>query len=304
MYYDPAKVRAGGPSQFITPPGETLARFSRRYLSPDARFRLRVLQADLGNFFFLQHRQVDGFLVTAKHSGSQWLKYMLSAGIAHRHGVPPPAFSTGPGADDIVGHPTRRRRYPALPHIATSHTIPSALQPYSPALVARRPPIVVLVRDIEPTLLAGYRKWRGHYETLSPTPLENFAAGDPGGRRFIADAWWYVHFFNRWGTWEAADPARVLVVQYESLQADTEQTLTRIAAHLKLDFSAADLTAALAFRDPEIIRARQDPDAIDVIFSSADAEAPYFNAQSRASVRGILRRHLKYRLGYEMKGLD
>ena len=113
MYYDPEKVRAGGPSQFITPPGETWAQLSRRVLSPAVRFRLRLLQADLGNFSLLQHRnRADGFLVTAKHSGSQWLKYMLSVGIAHQHNVPPPQYATGPHADDIIGHPARPRRGP------------------------------------------------------------------------------------------------------------------------------------------------------------------------------------------------
>lgn len=299
MYYDPAKVRAGGPSQFIPPPGEGLAGFSRRYLPAEARFRLRVLQADLGNFFFLQHRHMDGFLVTAKHSGSQWLKFMLSVAIARRHGVSPPAFCTGPRADDIIGHPARPRRYAALPRIATSHTIPSALQRFIPA-VAGRAPIVVLVRAIAPTLLAGYRKWRGHYDTISDAPLDAFAAGDPGGRRYIADAWWYVHFFNRWGAWQQADPARILIVRYEDLCADPACVLGQIGGHLRLDLSAGDIAAALEFRTPEAVRARQDPGAIDMIFAAPEAAAAAFSVANRASIHAILRRHLRFPLGYDI----
>ena len=302
MYGDATKVRAGGPSQFIPPPGETIARLARRYLPSGLRFRLRLLQADLGNFFFVQHRHVDGFLVTAKNGGSHWLKFMLSVGIAHTHGVSPPQFSTGPQAEDIIGHPARKRRYPGMPQICTTHTIPSALQRHVPRFLARRPPIVVLVRHIEPAMLSSYLKWRGHYETLSATPLDDFARGDPIGRRFVADAWWYVHFFNRWGAWEAADPGRVLIVRYEDLVADTPAWLSRIATHLRLDFDPAAMHAALAFASKEAMRARQDPDAGEVIVPSIETSPIAFSAENLGAIRAILRRYLRYDFGYGLKG--
>jgi hypothetical protein len=298
MYGDASKVRAGGPSQFIPPPGERLARLSRRYLPPGLRFRLRVLQADLGNFFFVQHRHVDGFLVSAKNGGSHWLKYMLSAGLAQLHGVPPPAFSTGPRAEDIIGHPARPRRHAGMPQICTTHTIPSGLQRFVPRWVARRPPIVVLVRDVEAAMLSNYVKWRGRYETLSATPLADFARGDPGGRRFVADAWWYVHFFNRWGAWAAADPARVLIVRYEDLAADTEGWLARIAAHLRLGFDAAALAAALKFAGRDTIRDKQDPDAGEVIVPDHAASRPAFSDADRQAIHQIQSHYQRYSLGY------
>jgi hypothetical protein len=298
MYYDPERVRAGGPSQFITPPGETWAQLSQRVLSPASRFRLRLLQADLGNFSLLQHRnRADGFLVTAKHSGSQWLKYMLSVGIAHQHNVPPPKYATGPQADDIIGHPARLRRYANLPRIATSHTMPSALMRYVPA---GRAPITILVRNIEPALLAGYRKWQGHYDTLAENPRAAFAAGDPGGRRYIADAWWYVHFFNRWGAWAKADPARIQIVRYEDLCADPKMTLVRISAHLRLAWERASLDAALAFVSPGSIQALQDPEAVDRVFSPPESAAGLFSEQDRVAMREILRRHLRHDFGFEI----
>jgi hypothetical protein len=298
MYGDATKVRAGGPSQFIPPPGETAARLARRYLPPGLRFRLRLLQADLGNFFFVQHRNVDGFVVTAKNGGSHWLKFMLSVGIAHRHGLPPPKFSTGPQAEDIIGHPARKRRYPDMPQICTTHTIPSALQRHVPKFLVRRPPIVVVVRQIEPAMLSSYRKWRGHYETLSPTPLDDFARGDPGGRRFVADAWWYVHFFNRWGAWAAADPDRILIVRYEDLVADTNAWLARIAAHLRLHFDPAAMRAALAFAGKEAMRARQDPDAGELIVPHLEAAPIAFSAGNLDAIHAILRRYLRHDFGY------
>ena len=212
-------------------------------LPPAWRFRIRVLRADLGNFFFIQHRRIDGFVVTGKNSGSHWLKYMLSAGIAQQHGLPLPAFSTGQAADDIVGHASRKRRYQGIPLIGTSHSIPSALHRFVPRLLARRPPIVVMVRNIDAALQSNYRKWHRDYMA----PPGDFARGDPAGRRFVADAWWYVHFFNRWGGWAKADPTRILIVRYEDLQADPALWLPRIASHLQLGFDAAANAAALAF---------------------------------------------------------
>ncbi|MDX2290695.1 MULTISPECIES: sulfotransferase, partial [Streptomyces] len=111
-------------------------------------------------------------------------------------------------------------------------TIPSALQPWLARRFARRPPIVVMVREIHAAMLSNYGKWAEQY----PAALAEYARGDPSGRRFIADAWWYVHFFNRWGAWAAAEPGRVLLIRYEDLVADPATWLARVATHLRLDF--------------------------------------------------------------------
>ncbi len=295
-----SKARAGGPSQFVPRRGEAIAQLARRYLPETLRFRLRVLQADLGNFFFIQHRHVDGFIVTGKNSGSHWLKFMLSAGLAQQHGLPLPAFSTGQSADDIIGHPSRPRRHQGIPLIGTSHSIPSGLHRFVPRLLARQPPIVVLVRNIDDALQSNYRKWQRDYKA---TPAE-FARGDPAGRRFVADAWWYVHFFNRWGGWSAADPARILVVRYEDLQARPELWLPRIAGHLELGFDAAATQAALSFTSKDAIRERQDPAAGEIIVPDPDGvPPPTFTAADWRTVHAILDTHLRYDFGYRSKPL-
>ena len=267
-----------------------------RATMPDwARFRLRVLRADLGNFFFIQHRHVDGFLVSGKNSGSHWLKYMLSAGLAAQHGLEPPAHSTGQGAEDIIGHPARPRRYADVPRIGTTHTIPSALVRYVPRLLARRPPIVLLLRAIDAAMLSNYTKWQAQYETS----LADFARGDPSGRRFVADIWWYVHFFNRWGEWAEADPARILVVRYEDLVAAPAVWVPRIAGHLKLEFSDVALQQALRFTSKQAIRERQDPNAGEVIVPD-DAGAPRaaFDGRDMQAMSAILARYLRHDFGY------
>lgn len=267
------------------------------YRSPLPRwlqFRIRVLRADLGNFFFLQHRHVDGFLVTAKNSGSHWLKFMLSAGLAHKHGLDLPAFSTGREADRIIGHPKGKARMPGVPLIGTTHTIPSALCRFACAFTRRRPPIVLMVRDIPSAMLSNYNKWRLQY----PSSTAEYAAGDPSGRRFIADAWWYVHFFNRWGAWAAAEPARIMVLRYEDLQADPALFLARAAAHLGLGLSREDLDFAVSFASKDAIRSRQDPNAGETIVPDPEAARITFSAQERAVIDGILGRFLACPMGY------
>ena len=289
----------GGPRKWGAPPAGPAPWAGRAAfastLPAAARFRIRLLRADLGNFFFLQHRRMDGFVVTGKNSGSHWLKYMLSAGIARQHGLPLPAFSTGRRADDIVGTPTRPRLYQGIPLISTSHSIPSALHRFLPRFLARQPPIVVMVRDIDAALQSNYRKWHGMYRA---SPAE-FARGDPAGRRFIADAWWYVHFFNRWGAWASADPARILVVRYEDLQADPAAWLPRIASHLGLGFDAAAIDAALSFTSKDIIRERQDPDAGEIIVPDPEAAPPpSFSTADWREIALIKQRYLRYDFGY------
>jgi hypothetical protein len=293
-------VRAGGPSQFAPRRGEAVAQLARRYLPEALRFRLRVLQADLGNFFFIQHRHIDGFLVTGKNSGSHWLKFMLSAGLAQLHGLPLPSFSTGQAADDIIGHPSRPRRHTGIPLIGTSHSIPSALHRFVPRFLARRPPIVVMVRDIDAALQSNYRKWHREYNA----PPAAFAQGDPAGRRFVADVWWYVHLFNRWGAWAAADPARILIVRYEDLQADPALWVPRVASHLGLGFDAAARATALSFTSKEAIRTRQDPNAGEIIVPDPEGPAaPSFTAADWQAIHGILDAHLRYDFGYRSRPL-
>ena len=80
--------------------------------------------ADTSNFHMLHYRHVDGFLVSAKNSGTHWLHYMLSHALATQYGVEPPRHSTGPHADHLIGPAKQKPRYPQIPHLALSHAHP------------------------------------------------------------------------------------------------------------------------------------------------------------------------------------
>ena len=126
---------------------------------------LRQLENDLQSFHLINYGgRVDGFLVTAKNSGTHWLRFMASHAIAHHLDLPPPAHSSGPGSDDFIGHPKHARVHPGAPRIGSSHHIPSRLI----ALAARGglvslPPTGVRVRDLRQALLSYYVKWRDAY---------------------------------------------------------------------------------------------------------------------------------------------
>ncbi len=116
-----------------------------------------------------------------------------------------------------------------LPRIGSSHTIPSIAFAWYTRLLAH-PPVVVLVRDIREAMLSNYVKWREQYDGS----FAEYVEGDPLGRRHVADVWWYIHFFNRWGDVARARPQNTLIVRYEDLQDSPEYWLRQIAAHMKV----------------------------------------------------------------------
>lgn len=255
-------------------------------------FSVRVLRADLGNFFPLQYRACDGFLITAKNSGTHWLKYMLSCAIAAQYGVPAPTRSSGREADSIIGHPRWPAVHDHLPRIGSSHSIPSGafgwrIAPLRPA------PVVVLVRDIREAMLSNYVKWRDRYAVDLPT----YARGDPSGRRFVADIWWYIHFFNRWGDVAQAWPERVMIVHYEAVQSAPAAALRRIASHYGIALGAEALAAGVAVADRASVQAQLDPDYGETIIPETAARAQLsFSPAEETFIAATLHRHLRHGL--------
>ncbi len=286
-------------ARVLTPeiPGPGLAPIS---LVRRVQFRLRILQADLGNFYLLQHRRESGFVITAKNSGSHWLKCMLNHAFSAEFGVPPPRFVTGPSADYLVGRGGMKRPFPDLPHIATSHTIPSVFFAWRHAFRIVPPrPVVVMVRDIESAICSNFLKWHWRYGGT----LADYVRGDPTGRRHVADAWWYIHFFNRWGDVARAHPRRVLVVRYEALVAEPARWLMAVAAHLGIPLGAEALEAGLAFVDREKMRASQDREHGEVVIPEAERRASvHLSREDRAVLHAMLKSLLRHDFGYGYGG--
>jgi hypothetical protein len=260
------------------------------------QFAVRIVQADVSNFFLYQYRRVDAFLITGKNSGTHWLKFMLSCALARKYCVPPPGHSSGREADAIISHPRWPQRYTHMPRIGSSHTIPSIAfaWPWFAGRLGSRP-VVVLVRDIRAAMASHYGKWRHEYQV----PFAQYVRGDPTGVRYRADLWWYMHFFNRWGDLAAACPDLVLVVRYEDLRVAPEACLRRIAAHLHIDLSDDAVALALRFVGRGAMRARLDPTNTEVVIPPDDAIANVTFAEDDLEfLRNTLARYLRHDFGY------
>jgi len=261
-------------------------------LSQRLQFAIRTLRSDLANFSPLHHRRADALLVTGKNSGTHWPKFMLSCAIAKQYGVPPPAHASGEDAHVIIGATPS----PNLPHIRPSHSIPSiAFRLRWCASLLPCPRTVVLVREVHAAMASHYVKWR----QAIGRPFSDYVRGDPSGRRFKADLWWYIRFFNRWGDLARARPDTILVVRYEDLRADPEACLRRIAAHMRLDLGDAAFAQALQFAARDAIRSLLDPNDSEIAVPPDGASASVtYGPDDEAFMRNAMTRYLRHDFGY------
>lgn len=269
-----------------------------------ARWRLGVrgLRADLSNFHALHYRKVDGLLITAKNSGTHWLRFMLSHALAHEHGLPPPLYASGPASDDYIGHPRRPPKYPELPRIGSSHNIPSRVLGWG---VVRRtfdlPQTVVLVRDIREAMLSHHVKWCER----TGLSLSEYLRLPPPGRRDVADLWWFLDFFNRWGKMAFDFPHEILIVRYEDLLAEPAYWLRRIFDHYGLALGAASIGAAMTVADRDSVRRRLDPEYRETIVPDAAVRgAAGFEADDEAYFGRQVDRYLQFGFGYGYASSD
>ncbi|MGR8920570.1 MAG: sulfotransferase domain-containing protein [Gammaproteobacteria bacterium] len=261
-------------------------------------FRWHCWRRDVSNFALLKYRDFDGFLVTMQHSGTHWLKFMLSVALAEELGLPPPQYVHNDSSNDFIGHPKHARRYPQAPRIASTHSIPHAL--YDSRLLRaflRFPPNVVLVRDLRAALVSNYEKWKTRYDV----PFSQYLRGDPSGRRYIMDIWNGLHFMNRWARVRRRFPRAVRLIRYEDLEADTATVLAGVFSHFGLDIGAAAITTAVAAGSKDNMAARLDPQAPvqNIIRRSERPPSEWFDAADRAFFERTVERYLDERCGYD-----
>lgn len=261
----------------------------------DIIFRLHGLNRHTTNLSLLKYYDFQGFLITGQHSGTHWIKWMLSHALAHRYGVQPPRYFNNDSSNDLIGHPKHERIHPHLPRIASSHSIPAYALGWTWLRAIRRPPpYAVVVRDIRDVLVSNYEKWRTEYGV----PFSRYVAGDPRGDAYVCDVWWYVRFLNRWGDIARRHPGETLVLRYEDFREDPLQNLRRLARHFDLDLSDADLLAGVAVGSKEHMMARQDPNVAERPIRPDGAEGARFSPRDLAVLSGVLERNLKHDFGY------
>jgi hypothetical protein len=275
--------------------GDALWLFERPTLWQHLLFKVRILRSDLADFFLYEHRGIAAYLITGKNSGTHWLKFMLSCALATQYDISPPRYASGKHSNAILRDPRDPLPEPNIPRIACSHTVPSIMCSWLWRSLPHAP-VVVLVRDIPAAMTSHYMKWRNHLDDS----FSRYVRGDPSGRRYKADIWWYVRFFNRWGDLACANPANILVVRYEDLQTEPEACLRRVALHWKIDISEAAFCAALRFTSRDAIRSMLDPDDTEKVVPTRE-EANAINAYSQADevfLRNTIAHYLRHDFGY------
>jgi hypothetical protein len=261
----------------------------------DLRFRLHCLNRHSTNLALMKYVDFNGFLITGQHSGTHWIKWMLSHALAHHYQVPPPRYFNNSSSNELIGHPKHPRPYPRLPRIASSHSIPPyALQWDWARRLRKPPPYAVVVRDVRDVLVSNYEKWRETYGV----PFSRYVAGDPRGKAYICDAWWYVRFANRWGDIAQRHPRETLVLRYEDFRGDPIEGLRRLCRHFRLDLTDADLEAGAAVGTKEIMARHQDPDIDEKPVRPDGQGETRFSKADTALLNSILARHLRHDLGY------
>lgn len=258
-------------------------------------FQLHALNRDLTNLSLYRYRDWQGYLVTGQHSGTHWIKWMLSYALAAEYGVTPPKFYNNASSNEVIGHPKHKR--PAdwpVPRIASSHTIaPYELEWGWLRAMAPLPPYGVVVRDVRDVLVSNYEKWKAKYDV----PFADYVKGDPLGKAFNCDVWWYIRFLNRWGAVQARYPAQTLVLKYEDFRADPRASLVRLLGQFGVTLSDPAIDAGVAAGSKDFMARHHNPD-VEVYGVRADSDDRHWDAASTAILEGILREHLTYDFGY------
>jgi hypothetical protein len=261
----------------------------------DLVFQVHCINRNSTNLSILKYFDFQGFLITGQHSGTHWIKWMLSHALAHRHGVQPPRYMNNASSNDLIGHPKHPREHAHLPRIASSHSIP----PYALGWRWLRrlrapPPYAVVVRDVRDVLISNYEKWRQTYNV----PFSRYVAGDPRGAAYVCDAWWYVRFLNGWGAIAQRYPEETLVLRYEDFRRDPLQNLRRLAGHFQLDLSDVDLMAGIDVGSKTVMARYQDPRVEEKPLRPDGVGDTRFSAADLATLGAILDRHLRHDFGY------
>jgi len=267
------------------------------YLTTESlRLALRDLDSDVSSHHLTRYAgKVDGYLVTAKNSGTHGLRFMLSTAIAHHLELPAPTRSSGPDSNAFIGHPKNGWAYDRAPKIGSSHNIPSRLISVLGATdIMQLPPTVVLVRDIREALLSYYVKWAERYELGT---LSDYIRRPAPGEKRIDDVWWFIRFFNRWG--EARATRDILVVRHEQLKSDPGALVRRVWAHWGVTLTDADVAAAAAVSGRDAVVRTLDPDHAETIVPErARRDAVVLSAEDEVYLAEVFGRHLKYDFGY------
>lgn len=177
-----------------------------------------------------------------KHSGTHWLRYLLSLAISKMYDLPIPQSIE---CEDYICMPQSKSRHPDIPRVVASHQIPSPILvlPLIRKLFTY-PNCVLLVRDPRLSLVACYHKHK-HEHGLSFSDFlrvrQDLLVKQTGKRKFVNDIWWLIRFMNSWARMMELHNSKITLIRYESLRENTLDNLTDALERLALPIPSVDI---------------------------------------------------------------
>ncbi len=146
------------------------------------KYKYHALRRDCFNFPLLAHRDFDAMLITMHQSGTHWLKYMLTLPLSEKLDLDLPEYIQ---SDLFFGNPSSYQNNSEMIRIASSHSITHALVGSNLFnKILHSPKYLILVRDMRPSLVSNFEKWKHHIEYAN---FSTFLRRDEKGNRFNSD---------------------------------------------------------------------------------------------------------------------
>ena len=262
-------------------------------------FKLHSISRNLGNGSILKYRDFDGYIVSAQNSGTQWFKYLMSCAIAHKYELPIPEHTANNFSNDFIGHPKHQRKYSETPKIASTHQIPHYF--YDARLfrlLMDFPKSILLTRDIRHALVSNYEKWKDRYNVS----FSEYLKGDISEKKYVADIWWFIRFYNRWGRVIKRYPEHTHIVRYEDLKTDTFRELAQTFDHLGITIDDASIEFAISESSKEKMSAKTGETFKEGQghFVRKDNRDPleWYSNEDMVFFKNTIRDNLKFDFGY------
>lgn len=208
----------------------------------DSAYLYERTKRDLFNFSMARHTDCQGYIVSMKHSGTHWLRFLVSLVISKTYDLPMPQNIE---SEDYICMPQSQSRYSGIPRLVASHQIPS---PILTLPVIRNtfafPDCVLLVRDPRLSLVACYHKHK-HEHGLSFSDFlhvrQDLLFKQTRKRKFVNDIWWLIRFINSWSRMIELHGPKITLIRYEALRENTLENLTESLRRLALPIPGNDI---------------------------------------------------------------
>jgi hypothetical protein len=283
-------------------------------------WRVAARRRLLARLEFAKAERTGLLIIGHPKSGNTWLRTMLSRLYQVRHGLPASLIVT---SDELA------RQHPAIPRISATNgyysyegAVGAALMPDAADSPLRHKPIVFLARHPCDIAVSWYFQFTKR-QSAHKQELINHFIDHPIDRRTI-DLWSFVRhsdigvlfLIDYLNTWErnVGHLPRAIMVRYEDLRAEPQETLRRITALMGETFSDSEFEEAVAFgafdnlkklerqgffrQGGLTLRNPEDPESFKVRRAKVGGFRDYFTAAQLTELEDLVRSRLSPAFGY------